>query len=225
MTSPLRPSNALQRRHSQPQPTGHVVEVRELLLWQGQRQARTKTKRDKHSRWLRGFTSLNTSAWSSSGRSPAMVAVSLVTTFGVIAPNTCSWARARVVDSRNSCQGTRWTMGPRLRSRSPSPNGCRRWCYVSILEPRPSSSTRINSDRTAWARLSTARSARSSRTNRGMLLYFVPSCAVLVRSTSTRAAAARRRTSCTPTSSTRSPRPSPPEPTSTTSTTGSACGR
>ena len=154
-----------------------------------------------------------------------MVAVSLVTTFGVIAPNTCSWARARVVDSRNYCLGTRWTMGPRLRSRSPSPNGCRRWCCVLILELRPSSSTRIDSGRAAWARLSIARSARSSRTNRGMLLYFVPSCAVLVRSTSTRAAAARRRTSCTPTSSTRSLRPSPPASTSTTSTTGSACGR
>ena len=78
-----------------PTPNPRGVKGRDLLLWQGQRQARAKG--GKHSHWYRGFTSLNASAWASSGRSPATVAALLVSIFGVIALSTCSWARARVV--------------------------------------------------------------------------------------------------------------------------------
>ena len=148
-----------------PTPNPRGVEGRDLLLWQGQRQARTKV--GTHHIGLRGCTSTHAAAWASNWLLPTTAAASLASIYGVIVAGICSTARERAAVSQNCCQIWCRTMVPRLWSRLPSPSGCRRSCCVLRLEPRASASTRINSGRIEWARLSIARSARSSRTLRG----------------------------------------------------------
>ena len=179
---------------------------------------------DTHHIGLRGWTSLHVTAWASNWLLPTTAAASLASIFGVIAARTCFSARARAVVSQKSCQSWCVTMEPRLRFHLSSLSGWHRLCCVQMLALRASASTQNDSGRIEWAKLSIARSPRSSRTLRGTRQCYEPNFVVALQLTSTKAAVAPRRTFCGPTISTRSPRSSRAAPASTTSTTGSASG-
>ena len=90
-----------------PNPNPRGVEGRDLLLWQGQRQARAKV--DTHPFGLRGCTSLHASAWASNWLLPTMAAASLASIYGVIAAGVllgCQLGARWCLASSLSCAST-----------------------------------------------------------------------------------------------------------------------